>query len=271
MRMEPIVTQYSSSLQQQMMNKENNHFNLLSMMIPESYTLHQLNRLAYINSYNRAYLDILNRKKILEHATWNLNRMVAPNQILSSAAIPVLPNQILSANILPPTKVLSVAAPSTATTTKSGLDVLGSVAAIECTTSTAVPRQPEQRQQEKIVISRTAKDFDRKECIRDGIVYFEKLRDSDVLCGRGGRSNHHPGNKRYRQVISDMKNTYRSTEKKLKKTDLSRTIVDYVHSYGGRFVKKDAASGTYIALTRSEARKKTSQALREQKKIKWTA
>jgi hypothetical protein len=77
-------------------------------------------------------------------------------------------------------------------------------------------------------------------------------------------------NKRYRQVVSEMKMMYRNTEAKTVKTDLSRAIVDHVCSYGGRFVKKDDETGKYYLLTKAEARKKTSQALRETKALKWT-
>ena len=101
-------------------------------------------------------------------------------------------------------------------------------------------------------------------------VYVDTIRDIDVLCGRGGRSNHHPGNKRYRHVISDMRTSYKKTEAKSNKTDLSRTIVDHVCQYGGRFIKKEETTGRYYVLTRGEARKKTSQALRENKALKWT-
>ena len=101
-------------------------------------------------------------------------------------------------------------------------------------------------------------------------LYVETIRDTDVLCGRGGRSNHHPGNKRYRHVISEMKLMYKKTEAKSTKTDLSRTIVDHVCRYGGRFIKKEESTGRYYVLTRGEARKKTSQALRENKVLKWT-
>ena len=100
-------------------------------------------------------------------------------------------------------------------------------------------------------------------------VYVPEIRDLDIIAGRGGKSNHHYGNKRYRQVVSEMKMMYRSTEAKTVKTDLSRAIVDHVCGYGGRFVKKDD-SGRYYLLTKSEARKKTSQALRETKALKWT-
>ena len=100
-------------------------------------------------------------------------------------------------------------------------------------------------------------------------VYIDTIRDTDVLCGRGGRSNHHIGNKRYR-LISEMKITYKGTEAKSNKTDLSRASVDHVCRYGGRFIKKEESTGRYYVLTRGEARKKTSQALRESKALKWT-
>lgn len=91
-----------------------------------------------------------------------------------------------------------------------------------------------------------------------------------ILAGRGGRSNRHPGNKRYRQVVAEMKIMYRGTKAKAIKTDLSRAIVKYVFGYGGRFVKKDEETGSYYVLSPGEARKKTSQALRETKELKWT-
>lgn len=101
-------------------------------------------------------------------------------------------------------------------------------------------------------------------------LYVDQIQEGDVLCGRGGRSNHHPGNKRYRLVVSEMKAMYRTTDAKNLKTDLSRAIVEHVCNYGGRFVKKDEKQGKYYLLTKAEARRKTSQALRETKELKWT-
>ena len=100
--------------------------------------------------------------------------------------------------------------------------------------------------------------------------FVEDFNPLDVLCGRGGKSNHHPGNKRYRQVVSEMKASYRSIGSKSAKTDLSRAIVEHVYKYGGRFLKMEKGSSKYIILTPAEARKKTSQALREAKDVKWT-
>ncbi len=99
----------------------------------------------------------------------------------------------------------------------------------------------------------------------------DEVFNADVLCGRGGKSNHHPGNKRYRQVISQMKSGYRQIGNKTAKTDLSRAIVDHVYEYGGRFLRYEKAIGKFIVLTPSEARKKTSQALREAKDVKWVS
>ena len=101
-------------------------------------------------------------------------------------------------------------------------------------------------------------------------LYITRILDTDVLCGRGGLSNHHPGNKRFRRVVNEMKNTYRTTEAKNLKTDLSRAIVEHVCGYGGRFIRKDEKKGRYHVLTKAEARRKTSQALRETKELKWT-
>jgi hypothetical protein len=102
------------------------------------------------------------------------------------------------------------------------------------------------------------------------VVIVDEATDFDVLCGRGGRTNHHPGNKRYRQVVSDMKAGYKTIGSKAEKTGLSRAIVDHVYNYGGRFLKLDRKTGKYQVLSVIEGRKKTSQALREAKDIKWT-
>ena len=95
------------------------------------------------------------------------------------------------------------------------------------------------------------------------------VKDNDILCGRGGKSNHHPGNKKYRLVISRMKMNYRKIGSKILKTDLSRAIVEHVYGYGGRFLKYDKESSKYAVLSPAESRKKTSQALREMKEVKW--
>jgi len=96
------------------------------------------------------------------------------------------------------------------------------------------------------------------------------VKEWDILSGRGGKSNHHPGNKRFRQVVDEMKLKYRTTNVKTDKTALSKAIVDYVEGYGGRFLtRKNAKPGHYRVMAKAESRKKTSQALRETKELKW--
>lgn len=100
-------------------------------------------------------------------------------------------------------------------------------------------------------------------------MYVDTVSNDDVLCGRGGRSNHHVGNKKYRLVVAKMKYMYQKCAAKTMKTDLSRAIVKHCTSYGARFLKLDEANGKYYILSKGEARKKTSQALREAKILKW--
>jgi hypothetical protein len=98
----------------------------------------------------------------------------------------------------------------------------------------------------------------------------DTVEDLDILCGRGGKSNHHVGNKKYRHVVGYMKMRYQHCRGKTQKTDLARLIVDHCAAYGARFLKHDAESGRYYILSNDEARRKTSQALREPKMLKWT-
>ncbi|KAI2498689.1 hypothetical protein MHU86_15811 [Fragilaria crotonensis] len=105
----------------------------------------------------------------------------------------------------------------------------------------------------------------------DRFVGEEDIRDDDILGGRGGRTNNHEGNKRFRKIVADMKGTYRETGVKTDKTALSRGIVEYVHTKGGRFLIETTNDQVdWRVMTKEESRKKTSQALRETKEIKWT-
>ena len=95
--------------------------------------------------------------------------------------------------------------------------------------------------------------------------------DWDVLCGRGGESNNFVGNKKYRKVVNEKKDAYRIIPLKQRKvkTAFVRSIVQHVNNCGGRFVDLDEKSGRCYVVTMEKARKKTSQALRETKELKW--
>ena len=101
----------------------------------------------------------------------------------------------------------------------------------------------------------------RKKVIPDVKIYVQPT-ENDVLLGRGGRSNHHTGNKRYRDEVRNLRTWYASIgENKDEKTALSQCLVDYVHGYKGRFLEKDKSG--WFEVPNIVARRKASQALRE--------
>jgi len=92
---------------------------------------------------------------------------------------------------------------------------------------------------------------------------FLEPTEKDVLMGRGGKSNHHPGNTRYRAEIDRLEDQYKKTDDKDEKTKISEALVLHVQSYGGNFLEKDD-NGWYV-IDDAVARRKVSQALREDK------
>jgi hypothetical protein len=84
--------------------------------------------------------------------------------------------------------------------------------------------------------------------------------DKDVLSGRGGGTNLHSGNRYYRELIFNHRETYDEASK-ANKPNVSRKIVKMVRDSGGRFLRKDG-QGLYHDIGNTSAREKTSQALR---------
>jgi len=97
--------------------------------------------------------------------------------------------------------------------------------------------------------------------------------DHDVLCGRGGGINSHLGNKTFRKLVQDRKESYNLAHSKIAKADVSREIMEEIARLKppGRFlmreeIGKDEAgkSPTYwVEIDFLKAMAKTSQALRE--------
>eukprot|EP00980_Cylindrotheca_fusiformis_P000610 scaffold154_cov129-Cylindrotheca_fusiformis.AAC.27 len=88
--------------------------------------------------------------------------------------------------------------------------------------------------------------------------------DNDVMYGRGGGTNHHPGNKRYRKMVEDRKLEYVNS----KRLDKPLVALDIIRVWRaqlppGRFLKLDEKSGLWNDVGDKKAREKTSQALRE--------
>lgn len=91
---------------------------------------------------------------------------------------------------------------------------------------------------------------------------------NDVLCGRGGNINKHPGNIAFRSYVSVHKNEYNLSTNKNIKALISQSIVDTIHNLDppGRFLIKDESTHGgewWIEVDNNKAMAKTSQALRE--------
>ncbi|KAL7502081.1 hypothetical protein ACHAWX_000451 [Stephanocyclus meneghinianus] len=88
---------------------------------------------------------------------------------------------------------------------------------------------------------------------------------ADVICGRGGKANSHPGNVTFRAEALKLRSWYESSSKSEKFT-ISNLLVDFVKERGGRFLKRDGENpGRWLECDGNDVRKKASQALREGK------
>lgn len=98
--------------------------------------------------------------------------------------------------------------------------------------------------------------------ISPGTVGLATHTEDDVLSGRGGGTNCHPGNKFFRELINLHRHQYLKA-KKNDKPHISRSIVNRIRAKNGRFLKKDDEDGLWYEIGDDLAREKTSQALRQ--------
>ena len=89
------------------------------------------------------------------------------------------------------------------------------------------------------------------------------IQEVDVLFGRGKKSNNHPGNKYYRELIVRLSSHYKDCSR-AQKTALSTSVVEAIHKKGGRFLTPVSnKSNLWVEMTGLALRKKTSQAMRD--------
>mmetsp|Transcript_29047 Transcript_29047/g.79728 ORF Transcript_29047/g.79728 Transcript_29047/m.79728 type:complete len:389 (+) Transcript_29047:272-1438(+) len=100
--------------------------------------------------------------------------------------------------------------------------------------------------------------------------------DLDVLCGRGGLINKHPGNIVYRRVVDHNKSLYKKVPKR-HRILVSQSIVQTIQTHGGRFLQSNNGNGPspssagWTTVSFRRAVQKTSQALREPPQCETTA
>jgi hypothetical protein len=85
-----------------------------------------------------------------------------------------------------------------------------------------------------------------------------------LQCGRGGLTNHHKGNKRFRDIVALHRPDYVRAPK-IQKPSVARVIVRAIRNGDppGRFLRKDEKLGKWVDIGDKKAAEKTSQALRE--------
>ena len=86
--------------------------------------------------------------------------------------------------------------------------------------------------------------------------------DNDVLCGRGGLSNNHPGNHVYRRIVNANREFYQTCQKPSYKHCVVVSIIIAIKRNGGRFIEQKKGGG-WQEISSKKAVLKTSQALRE--------
>lgn len=88
----------------------------------------------------------------------------------------------------------------------------------------------------------------------------------DVLCGRGGATNSHSGNKEFRRLVKKYQDGYLKAKKR-DKPSVASNIVDIIRQKGGRFLRRYERTMDghvlWVDVGDEKAREKTCQALRE--------
>ena len=92
--------------------------------------------------------------------------------------------------------------------------------------------------------------------------------DNDVLCGRSGKTLHHPGNVTYRNLVVEKKRDYVQKRYKKDKRQIAVNIVKQIRAQNpsGRFLSRDTDAeegGEWHDIGDAKALEKTLQALRE--------
>mmetsp|Transcript_21245 Transcript_21245/g.30410 ORF Transcript_21245/g.30410 Transcript_21245/m.30410 type:complete len:383 (+) Transcript_21245:68-1216(+) len=92
-------------------------------------------------------------------------------------------------------------------------------------------------------------------------------RDEDVLFGRGGKTNHHPGNKRLREIVNSYRSIYRQA-KKVDKPKVAKLIVGALRAASppSRFLRVNETTNQWEDVGDRRASEKVSQSLREKDK-----
>ena len=88
----------------------------------------------------------------------------------------------------------------------------------------------------------------------DVSVKKDDINENDVLCGRGGKTNTHPGNIYFREQVNKLRKRYKDSGRTEKPT-IAKEVVDTIRKLDppGRFLKQDKKTGLYNDIGDAEA------------------
>jgi len=96
-----------------------------------------------------------------------------------------------------------------------------------------------------------------------GAAMVAAYNDIDVLCGRGGATNSHTGNRKFRKIVANHRERYLRAKKR-DKPAYAQHVLELVRNQSldkpCRFLKKDPNSDLYYELSDEKAREKVAQA-----------
>ncbi|KAI2510739.1 hypothetical protein MHU86_3687 [Fragilaria crotonensis] len=83
----------------------------------------------------------------------------------------------------------------------------------------------------------------------------------DVLCNRSRKAFNYIGNRRFRILVENNSESYSKTTSKAERSRIVLSIVETIHSAGGRFLSK-AENSTWAEVSLTKAKEKVGHALR---------
>lgn len=111
---------------------------------------------------------------------------------------------------------------------------------------------------QKMTVDKHGKNYNKKPNLID------KPLDNDIVSGRGHGANRHPGNIRFREIVTKYKDMYLHAKAANKKL-IARKVVKEVEAMNpqARFLQQDEKTGMWTVLERRKTLRKVAQALRE--------
>ena len=97
----------------------------------------------------------------------------------------------------------------------------------------------------------------------ENMEYVDEINDKDILCGRGSRSNLHPGNKAYLKLVEIWRQRYKSTRHIKVKKAIILEIMNILQSNNVRFLELDSTNNRWYVLHERTTYKKIAQRLRD--------